>query len=177
MRIRTSLAVALFASAALAETHSWEGRRVFLEDASGERLHIATLSGTALGYAVAMNEAVFTDHFLSMRPFKCLNGSEKTWCHVPYPYAIKRQTAGDLIDLEYDFLFVWKGLTDYGIDMWNGVYYRLAPEGDRFVGHLHEMNMDILAVPPAEGVLRPIRAVDLEASEPESHWLPRLVIE
>lgn len=155
----------------------WDGRKVYLETAAGERIEVATLSGSASGYATTLNDDVFSDHFLSMRPFRCVEGPEKTWCHVPYPYAINRNTEADLIDLEYDFLFVWKGKTEYGIDMWNGVYYRLEQDGDGFVGRMHEMNMDMLAVPPDAGELRPIQDADLEVADPESHWLPVLRIE
>ncbi|MEX0286041.1 MAG: hypothetical protein AB3N23_15650 [Paracoccaceae bacterium] len=166
--------LAIGAAAALAE--GWDEHTVWLEDADGTRIEIATLSGTAKSYKVEMNEDAFSEHFLSMRPFKCLDGPDKTWCHVPYPYDIARNTSADLIDLEYDFLFVWKGRTDYGIDMWNGVYYRLSADGDSYVGNLHEMNMDKLAVPPEDGELRPIRDVDLEEGDPDSHWLPILRI-
>ncbi|MGP6089460.1 hypothetical protein [Antarctobacter jejuensis] len=154
-------------------------RAVYLEDAQGHRQHIADVSFDAEGrYSVTMQAAPFTDHFLSMRPFKCLEGPDKHWCHVPYPYPIARQVGPeDLTDLEYDFLFLWKGASDYGIDMWNGVYYRLTEEEGRLVGRLHEMDMGLLAVPPAEGVMRPLRDVDLEQSDPGSHWLPVLVIE
>ncbi|MEX0338811.1 MAG: hypothetical protein AB3N11_07205 [Arenibacterium sp.] len=163
--------------ASMASADGWNGRKVFLEEINGTRIEIATLSGTGADYSISLNDSAFSDHFLSMRPFKCLNGAEKTWCHVPYPYAIERDVSADFIDLEYDFLFVWKGRTDYGIDMWNGVYYRISEEDGRYIGRMHEMNMDMLAVPPEEGNLRPIREVDLEEAEPESHWLPRLVIE
>lgn len=155
---------------------NWDGYRVCLEDNAGAQIEIAQLKGNAQGYEVEMDEDAFSDHFLSMRPFKCIEGPEKTWCHVPYPYTIVRQTTQDLTDLEYDFLFVWKGRTEYGIDMWNGVYYRLQSDGDGYVGHLHEMNMDIIAAPPDDGILRPIRDVDLEEVDAESHWLPRLRI-
>ena len=175
MRIVTLLLLVLLTPQVSAQT--WEGRRVFLESNDGVRIEIASLTGTGDSYGLTLNDSAFTDHFLSMRPFKCLDGVEKTWCHVPYPYPIKRDTSADLVDLEYDFLFVWKGRTEYGIDMWNGVYYRLAPEGDGFVGRMHEMNMDMLAVPPAAGELRPVRDVHLEEAEPERHWLPRLAIE
>lgn len=154
-----------------------DGKRVFLQTGDGERIEVATLSGPAAGYTVTLNDAVFSDHFLSMRPFRCIEGADKTWCHVPYPYEIRRDLSVDLIDLEYDFLFVWKGRTDYGIDMWNGVYYRLEPDGDALVGRMHEMDMDMLAVPPDAGELRPIRDVDLEPAEPDSHWLPVMVVE
>ena len=154
-----------------------DGKRVYLEAEDGTRIEIATLAGTAEAYEMTLNDAVFSDHFLSMRPFRCIEGTDKTWCHVPYPYEIRRDLRADLIDLEYDFLFVWKGRTDYGIDMWNGVYYRLESHGDGMVGRMHEMDMDKLAVPPDAGVLRPIRDVDLEQADPDSHWLPRMVVE
>ncbi len=177
MRLKTVLFVSAMAAAPLtAWAAEWDGRRVLLETADGQQIEIATLSGGPKGYSVTMNDAAFSDHFLSMRPFKCVEGPEKTWCHVPYPYDINRTAESDLTDLEYDFLFVWKGKTEYGIDMWNGVYYLLEPEGDAFVGRLHEMNMDILAAPPDDGNLRPVRDVDLEESDPESHWLPVLRI-
>nr|MDJ0640618.1 hypothetical protein [Paracoccaceae bacterium] len=117
------------------------------------------------------------DHFLSMRPFKCLEGPEKHWCHVPYPYEIRRDLSADLTDLEYDFLFLWKAATDYGIDTWNGVYYRLEADGAGFAGTLHELDLGQLAVPPAAGELRPIAEKDLHEADPESHWLPRLIVE
>ena len=153
-----------------------DGKTVYLEAADGTRIEIATLAGPTGSYAMTLNDAVFTDHFLSMRPFRCIEGPDKTWCHVPYPYEITRDISTELTDLEYDFLFVWKGRTDYGINMWNGVYYRLTPEGDDLVGRMHEMNMDMLAVPPEAGELRPIRDIDLEEADPESHWLPVLRI-
>jgi hypothetical protein len=153
-------------------------RLVFLEDAQGARIQIATLEiDGAGGYAVVMEDAAFTDHFLSMRPFKCLEGPAKNWCHLPYPYEIKRNMAADLTDLEYDFLFVWKDSGDYGINMWNGVYYKLEPMDGLVSGTLYEMDMNTIASPPAASELRPVQAKDLHLSDPDSHWLPRLVIE
>lgn len=161
-----------------ASTAQAEQRRVFLEDMQGTRIEVATVSLAPEGpYEVTMAEAPFTDHFLSMRPFKCLEGPEKHWCHVPYPYEILRDVSADLTDLEYDFLFVWKGATEYGINMWNGVYYQIEEAEGQLVGTLHEMDMDALSAPPDAGELRPLKAKDLHPSDPESHWLPRLVIE
>lgn len=173
MKLVFGLALSFMASGALAETKS-----VFLEDIEGGRIQIAIVEFNNTGaYNVVMNNAVFEDHFLSMRPFKCLEGPTKNWCHVPYPYEISRNTSADLTDLEYDFLFVWKGSNDYGINMWNGVYYKLQQADGHFSGTLYEMDMDTLAVPPATGELRPVQAKHLHQSDPESHWLPRLVIE
>ncbi|WP_415918868.1 hypothetical protein [Tateyamaria sp. SN6-1] len=151
---------------------------MYLETGAGERINIASvIVSDGGGYTVEMAADPFADHFLSMRPFRCLEGPQKHWCHVPYPYEIARNIGSDLTDLEYDFLFVWKGATDYGINLWNGVYYRLTPQNDQLVGVLHEVDMDALGVPPEAGNLRPITASDLHESDPDSHWLPRMVIE
>ncbi|UWR21893.1 hypothetical protein [Sulfitobacter sp. S190] len=169
-----AIAVGAIGFAAAAE----QTKTVNLEDAEGNRIAIATLDLAPDGtYAVEMNDTVFANHFLSMRPFKCLEGPSKNWCHVPYPYDIRRDISADLTDLEYDFLFVWKGAREYGINMWNGVYYRIVQQGDAWHGTLHEMDMDLLSAPPAAGNLRPLRAQDILSSDPESHWLPRLIIE
>lgn len=173
MKIVMAALMGLAAPQGFAET-----RAVFLEDLEGARIQIASLEVSDQGtYSVAMSEAPFTDHFLSMRPFRCLEGPKKHWCHVPYPYEIKRDVSADLTDIEYDFLFVWKGATEYGINMWNGVYYKLEQGEGQLVGTLHEMDMDSLSAPPPPGELRPVQAKDLHMSDPESHWLPRLIVE
>ncbi|MGB0506456.1 MAG: hypothetical protein ACPGGK_09700 [Pikeienuella sp.] len=155
-----------------------ETRHVYLQNAAGERIEIATLAVTADGkYDVSMRDEEFADHFLSMRPFKCLEGSEKTWCHVPYPYEIKRDISEELTDLEYDFLFLWKGKTEYGINMWNGIYFQIEQKNGVLHGTLHEMDMDLLSAPPDAGVLRPLREQDIHESDPDSHWLPLMIIE
>ncbi len=162
----------------LASTAIAEELTVFLEDNSGARIEVAKIDlDDAGGYTIDLSDGVFTDHFLSMRPFKCLEGPDKHWCHVPYPYEIAREVEADLTDLEYDFMFVWKGAAEYGINMWNGVYYVLRKEGDALVGVMHEMDMDQLSAPPTQGELRPIGLADLHKADPDSHWLPRMIIE
>ena len=129
-------------------------------------------------YRVVWDDTKFGDFFLSMRPFKCLEGPEKLWCRVGYPYEINRRIGdADLTDLEYDLLFVWKNARDYGIDMWNGIYYKLTADEKRLNGTLFEMDMNVLASPPDDGNLRPIEPDMLDEGDPDSHWLPRLVIE
>ena len=126
-------------------------------------------------YRIDWDDSKFSDQFLSMRPFKCLDGPKKQWCRVPYPYDIRRQVSpDDLTDLEYDLLFIWKNRNDYGIDMWNGVYYKLEQTHVGLGGLMHEMDMDILSAPPDDGNLRPIGPFDLEPADPDSHWLPVL---
>lgn len=160
-----------------------EGKRtISLVDGTGTKVVVGEVEFQPLGagasYRLAFDDAPFADHFLSMRPFKCVEGPEKYWCHVPYPYDIRRQvTTNDLTDLEYDLLFLWKGATEYGINMWNGVYYDLRVEGDRIVGQLMELDMDTLSAPPEAGNLRPLTDDQLHEADPESHWLPMVVIE
>lgn len=168
-----TLVLGLSAISASAET-----RLVYLQDGEGARIQIASLQIAQDGaYSVSMDETSFTDHFLSMRPFRCLEGPQKNWCHVPYPYEINRNISVDLIDLEYDFLFVWKGAGEYGINMWNGVYYKIDQVDGQLIGALYEMDMDTLSAPPAAGDLRPVLPNHLHESEPDSHWLPKLVVE
>ena len=161
----------------LASTAAAADRGVFLVDNSGEETRVATVTFSDDSYAVSWDEGRFGDYFLSMRPFRCLEGPEKLWCRVPYPYSIHRTIPdGDLTDLEYDLMFVWKKANDYGINMWNGVYYQLDQNGDLLEGKMHEIDMNVLAAPPEDGNLRPIRPQDTTEADPASHWLPRLVI-
>lgn len=154
---------------------------IYLQPAKGAEIAVGRIAfqpaGDGARYRIVWEDARFSDQFLSMRPFKCLEGPAKLWCRVPYPYAIKRRvSAQDLTDLEYDLLFVWKGAGDYGINMWNGVYYRLSLGPNGLTGRLQEIDLDVLAAPPPTGELRPIAASDLEAGDPDSHWLPRISI-
>ncbi|MDJ0822201.1 MAG: hypothetical protein QNJ09_10395 [Paracoccaceae bacterium] len=149
---------------------------VFLEDAAGDRWRVGSVSVSEGKYTATMADEGFGDYFLSMRPFRCLEGPEKLWCHVPYPYEITRDLSGELTDLEYDFLFVWKPAGEYGINLWNGVYYVLEEHGTGLRGAMYEMDMNLLAVPPEAGNLRPIRDVDLTEADRDSHWLPQMLV-
>ena len=68
-----ALVCALVPMGGMAETRS-----VYLEDNDGTRIQIATVKVDSNGgYELEMRDAAFTDHFLSMRPFKCLEGPGK----------------------------------------------------------------------------------------------------
>jgi len=152
-------------------------RGVYLLDNAGEETRVATVTFSDNAYRVDWDDGRFGDYFLSMRPFKCLEGPEKLWCRVPYPYTINRRIAdGDLTDLEYDLMFVWKKSGEYGINMWNGIYYQLEDTGAQLEGTLHEIDMNMLAAPPEDGDLRPIGPRDTTEADASSHWLPRMVI-
>jgi len=182
MRFILSLFLALSAVTAKASPISDGTRDVVLHPANGDPITIAKVTfvpdGEEYRYAINWNDELFADHFLSMRPFKCLEGAEKLWCRVPYPYEIARTVkATELIDLEYDLMFVWKNEGEYGINLWNGVYYRLEADETKLVGVMHDIDMNVLASPPEDGNLRPVTDGDLEEADADSHWLPRLTVE
>lgn len=154
--------------------------QISIEDDSGQSLHIGRLHLEPLdgGYRtrVSLDESVFEDQFLSMRPFKCLPRERETICYLPYPYANSRVIRDDdLTDLEYDLLFLHKSPAEYGINAWNGFYYELTRTGDGFTGELRETDLNVLAAPPDAGEMRPIKRTELfEASD--RHWPRRLII-
>ncbi|CAA6816185.1 MAG: Unknown protein [uncultured Thiotrichaceae bacterium] len=159
-------------------------RTVTLQPSDGDSIDIASIEFTkrkegAYTYSIDFDDSKFGNHFLSMRPFKCFEGSKQMLCHLPYPYEkAKTISADDLQDLEYDLLFIHRKSTDYGIDPWNGVYYKLSLDKDAtLTGVLKEVDLDILAAPPDEGVLRPITADQLNDADASSHSYPELIIQ
>lgn len=159
-------------------------RTVTLKSGAADSIDIASIQlskqqdGSYI-YTLDMDQSKFTNHFLSMRPFKCFQGAKQMLCYLPYPYA-KTHSFGvsDLQDLEYDLLFIHRKSTDYGIDPWNGIYYKLSLQKDaKLTGVLKEVDLDILATPPEEGVIRPISKQDLNDADPDSHSYPYLVIQ
>lgn len=148
---------------------------ITLVSATGERLRLGSVSFTADGdarrIAVKLDAPELRDEFLSMRPFRCLPDSREMWCHLAYPYdLVGRITPTDLADLEFSLLFLFKPPTAYGIDAWNGLYFRLAaaPDGG-LTGNVHEVNLDVLAVPPADRSARLVAPSDLTRADPATH--------
>ena len=179
---RGLFAIVLAALAAAASGEALEGTHtIALVEADAERaIGTVTLRADGDGYRfeVVLDDAQFDDHFLSMRPFKCLEHARYLLCHLPYPYENRRRIAADdLADLEYDLLFIRKAPSEYGINPYNGLYYRLELDGDAIRGTLHETDLDVLAAPPEAGNLRPIEVDALYEAEPEAHPYPTLLID
>lgn len=132
----------------------------------------------ATNISVELDEGWFAEKFLSMRPFRCIDGDKQAVCHLPYPYALKdRITSNDLTELEYRLLFLHKGAADYGIDAWNGIYYKLSiTDKGHLMGTLHEANFNVLAVPPDDPFARPVGPADLKQGEPAHYLLPGPII-
>lgn len=178
-----SVVLALLAPAAWAQALSPGERTVALVTQDGNRLPIGRLSlkpveGTGLAIALKLDAPEFKDEFLSMRPFRCLTQAREMWCHLPYPYDSKgRITEGDLVDLEYALLFLFKPPAAYGIDAWNGLYFKLAVEPDGTIaGDAHEVNLDVLATPPEDRSARLIGHGDLTPVGSGAHAFRRIEI-
>lgn len=171
-----------FNSALLADPQKIQ-RTVTLKASSGDSIDIARIllskqPDGGYSYTLDMDDSKFSNHFLSMRPFKCFQGPKQMLCYLPYPYDKTRKLSqSDLTDLEYDLLFIHRKSTDYGIDPWNGIYYKLTLLKDvQLAGVLKEVDLDILATPPEKGVTRPITHQDLNEADQDSHSYPRLLI-
>lgn len=158
-------------------------------DNDGVALKVANLQffadGDGFKYELnLLTKDPFKNHFLSMSPFHCIteNSSEsdkRSLCYLRYPYQNNhRITDTDLVDLEYDLLFIRRKASQYGIDPWFGMYFKLKWEGEKLVGTFYETDLNVLAAPPEDGSYRPIDENELvEAEDPEKFWLPYLVIE
>lgn len=174
--------LAIWSSAVAAAPLPSGKKAITLVAADGMRLDIGhvTFTGDQDGAAISvvLDAPQFAEEFLSMRPFRCIAGPKESWCHLPYPYQTKaRITADDLTDLEYALLFLFKPPAGYGIDAWNGLYFQLAfaPDGS-IGGALHEVDLNVLAVPPMAGELRPIPRSALTPVAADSHRFARIEI-
>ena len=145
---------------------------IFLVDANNSETRIgevvfASTDNGATAVQVNINTEAFTEHFLSMRPFRCIEGEVEWFCHLEYPYDLRSVvTVDDLSDLEYQLLFIRKTSAEFGIDAWNGLYYKLSLEEDGSItGKLLEGDLNSLQSPPSEKYAKP---VDLEEFIPGS---------
>ena len=173
----------LWGCAALAGPALPEGAKtITLVSHSGETLAIGHVvfkaDGDGAAFEVKLDAPQFQEEFLSMRPFPCIAGEKETWCHLAYPYEIKKRiTAGDLTDLEYALLFLFKPPAGYGIDTWNGLYFKLALADDGAIsGPVNDVDFGPLGVPPEDRSARVIQPADLTPSDPATHRFARIEV-
>ncbi len=165
----------------IAATKKKTVKSITLLGAGGKNLKIGEIIFTPVAegthFKVNMDGSLFSDHFLSMRPFKCIDGIQ-TVCHLIYPYKTKDIiTKDNLMDLEYAFLFIHKAQAEYGINFWNGVYYRMKYQADGSIkGVVWETDMNELAVPPKTDYERPIGGEDLVEGDRGKHRYPEIEI-
>ena len=129
-------------------------------------------------YEITLNENVFQKEFLNMRPFQCLHQPKQILCHLEYPYKkLGYITRDDLMDLEYDLLFLHKTPAEYGIDAWNGLFYLLTATENGIEGTLNEVDLRVLIAPPEDGTLRPVTRNMLYEADPSKHIFPKILIQ
>ena len=173
------LLLPLFASLSQAEEKST--KNIYLIDQKGKELKVGAIEfikkPQGETFKVKWDESKFGKFFLNMAPFQCIEG-KLMYCHLPYPYKTRKTiTKTDLIDLEYELLFVQKIAAKYGIDFWNGVYFRLKrnPDGS-FTGKVWETDMNELVAPPPNEYDRPVGGDDLSQAPEGKHRFPMIKI-
>ena len=72
-------------------------------------------------------------------------------------------------------LFLHKTPQEYGINAWNGLYFKLAENDEGLVGELRETDLNVLQAPPEDGDLRPINPHELYEPS-DKHWPRRVLI-
>ena len=150
---------------------------------AGDKLRIGSVSfknkpdGSA-SFTVVMDGADFIDQFLSMRPFKCITGEQDWFCYLEYPYQLHNTvTANNLLDLEYNLLFIKKSKAEFGIDAWNGIYYKLSmDETGKIIGDLSQGDLNVLQSPP-EAYSHPINPDEFFNDDAAKQRFPTLIIQ
>ncbi len=154
---------------------------IYLADQNGAETPIGSVlfsSSDAENFAIKVDIEgdIFVDQFLSMRPFDCITGNTEWYCYLDYPYELDNTiTSSDLLDLEYQLLFILKTPKEFGINAWNGLYYKLDfAQPQVLVGKVLQGDLNVLASPPEAGA-RPI-ALDEFIDEASARQFPKLII-
>ena len=155
-------------------------KKVYLVSSTNELTHVANVvfkrNDKNITYTVSIIDKPFENQFLSMRPFQCLMGSKQVMCHVPYPYEKKGTVLeDDLSDLSYDLLFLHKNPSEYGINMWNGIFYKLEIDKNQINGLVFEVDMNTLASPP-ENLDEPFAKDEMFEADLDNYVYPRVLI-
>jgi hypothetical protein len=173
-----------FWAAWLAQAAPLEGlKQVVLHGQDGTRVLIGELRFTpradgSTRFTYKPDPAVFTDHFLSMREFKCLAGGTELLCHVPYPYTHPGTVSeGNLAWLEHTLLFMFKKPSEFGAKLWNGVYWQLRATATGFEGRPQAVDLNLIGAPPARPDVPPYKPALRDDMPANARWFTRLTIE
>jgi hypothetical protein len=168
----------------VAKAESLEGSKsITLKAGDGTSIRIGTVSftkapGGGYGFSVTLDTGVFTDHFLSMKEFKCLGGGPELMCLVPYPYK-----SGTTIEesefswLEHSLLFMFKRPSDFGAKFWNGVYFQLKRTSRGLEGKPQAVDLNYISAPPSDLTVPPFKPTLREDYSANSRWIRSITIE
>ncbi|MEZ5646500.1 MAG: hypothetical protein R3E99_15295 [Burkholderiaceae bacterium] len=182
-------AALLLLASALGSTVAWAGfdfkgtKALVAVTAEGERLSIGTVGFTPSDQGLAtfrlsLRDEAFTDHFLSMKEFKCLANAREITCHVPFPYRNPAIAGpGRTAWLEHSLLFLFKSPKEFGAKLWNGVYYRFEEQGSALVGSPMAVDLNEISAPPADDTVPPFGTENRHEMPADARWIRQLVIE
>lgn len=181
---RLLLPCLFFATAATASAWELQGAKtITAHTRDQQRIELGTVRfepqpGGLASFTVAMKTERFSDYFLSMKEFKCLDGGVEVVCHVPYPYPQPRTvSATDMAWLEHSLLFLYKLPSDFGAKLWNGVYYRLERTERGLLGKPQAIDLNTISAPPDNPGVPPYTAALRDDVAPGARWIEFLTIE
>lgn len=151
--------------------------------ADGSRLTIGTAEfrpadGGAATFRISFRSEAFTDHFLSMREFKCIPAAREISCHVPYPYPHPARVGpGNLAWLEHSLLFLHKSPAEFGAKLWNGVYYEFREQGGSLIGRPAAVDLNEISAPPKDPSVPPFRKALRHDMPDRARWITELIVE
>lgn len=164
--------------------HSWELSGTHRVSAVTRDDHVLPLGSVdftpqadgSITVQLHMETERFTDHFLSMKEFKCLEGPE-VMCHVPYPYRNPgRITPSNFAWLEHQLLFLFKQPRDFGAKLWNGLYFRFERDAEGLVGLPQAIDLNLISAPPDDLSTPPYGVGQRDDVAPGARWISRLII-
>ncbi|MEY8876866.1 MAG: hypothetical protein AB9M60_10190 [Leptothrix sp. (in: b-proteobacteria)] len=135
-----------------------------------------------IGFRLAMATERFTDHFLSMKEFKCLSGDNEIDCHVPYPYPqpgtvrVDGATA-DFAWLEHSLLFLFKLPREFGAKLWNGLYFELERTDRGLRGRPQAVDLNAISAPPDRPGVPPYTKAQRSDIAAGARWIESITIE
>lgn len=142
------------------------------------RVHFEPRADGLVSFTVTLDAGRFSDHFLSMKEFKCIDGQTELVCHVPYPYPQPRTIrADDLAWLEHSLLFLYKLPREFGARLWNGLYFRLERTDQGLRGRPQAIDLNRISAPPDQPEQPPYRPAWRDDIAPGARWIESLTIE
>lgn len=180
-----ALGLATWLLAATPPALAWElqgNKTITAYTIDGQHLPIGTVrfeprADGSTGFVLTMDHARFTDYFLSMKEFKCLEGRE-LFCHVPYPYPQPYTvTTSDLAWLEHNLLFLYKLPSEFGAKLWNGVYFKFERSDRGLLGKPQAIDLNRISAPPAAADPPPFPPALRDDIAPGTRWIESLRIE
>lgn len=158
-------------------------RTMTLHARNGDAVKIGTVQFTPqadgrTAFVVTTATENFKDFFLSMKEFKCVEGSGEILCHVPYPYPQPGTvTASDFAWLEHSLMFMYKTPAEFGARLWNGIYFRLRLTEQGLEGQPQAIDLNQISAPPDKTDVPPYRSALRDDIPSGQRWFNRLTIE